>query len=120
MPDIAFHGLVPDFIEPEYQTEEAACFDIYLLSDLYLAPGEPVDLPLGFSADIEKGYSVQIYPRSSAGRNWECSSGTASASLPPTSTASGARSWRAGFRFSSAAATGFCRGWLHGASALMA
>ena len=70
MPDIAFHGLVPDFIEPEYQTEEAACFDIYLQSDLYLAPGEPVDLPLGFSADIEKGYSVQIYPRSSAGRNW--------------------------------------------------
>ena len=33
MPDIAFHGLVPDFIEPEYQTEEAACFDIYLQSD---------------------------------------------------------------------------------------
>ena len=67
---ITIHPLVPDFIQPMYQTAGAAAFDLYLQDDLYLTPGEPVKISLGFSADIEDGYSVQIIPRSSAGMNW--------------------------------------------------
>ena len=64
---ITIHPLVPDFIQPMYQTAGAAAFDLYLQEDLYLTPDEPVKVGLGFAADIEDGYSVMIMPRSSAG-----------------------------------------------------
>ena len=67
---ITIHPLRNDFIAPRYKTKGAAAFDLYLQDDLYLTPGEPVKINLGFSADIEDGYSVQIIPRSSAGMNW--------------------------------------------------
>ena len=67
---ITIHPLRNDFIAPRYKTKGAAAFDLYLQDDLYLTPGEPVKISLGFSADIEDGYSVQIIPRSSAGMNW--------------------------------------------------
>ena len=67
---ITFHPLWNDFIAPRYKTKGAAAFDLYLQDDLYLTPGEPVKISLGFAADIEDGYSVQIIPRSSAGMNW--------------------------------------------------
>ena len=58
---ITIHPLVPDFIQPMYQTAGAGAFD------LYLTPDEPVKVGLGFAADIEDGYSVMIIPRSSVG-----------------------------------------------------
>ena len=64
---ITIHPLVPDFIQPMYQTAGAAAFDLYLQEDLYLTPDKPVKVGLGFAADIEDGYSVMIIPRSSAG-----------------------------------------------------
>ena len=64
---ITIHPLVPDFIQPMYQTAGAGAFDLYLQEDLYLTPDEPVKVGLGFAADIEDGYSVMIMPRSSAG-----------------------------------------------------
>ena len=64
---ITIHPLVPDFIQPMYQTAGAGAFDLYLQEDLYLTPDEPVKVGLGFAADIEDGYSVMIIPRSSAG-----------------------------------------------------
>lgn len=64
---ITIHPLVPDFIQPMYQTAGAAAFDLHLQEDLYLTPDEPVKVGLGFAADIEDGYSVMIIPRSSAG-----------------------------------------------------
>ena len=67
---ITIHPLVPDFIQPMYQTAGAGAFDLYLQEDLYLTPDEPVKVGLGFAADIEDGYSVMIIPRSSAGMNW--------------------------------------------------
>jgi len=67
---ITIHPLRNDFIAPRYKTKGAAAFDLYLQDDLYLTPGEPASISLGFSADIEDGYSVQIIPRSSAGMNW--------------------------------------------------
>jgi len=67
---ITIHPLRNDFIAPRYKTKGAAAFDLYLQDDLYLTPGEPASISLGFSADIEDGYSVQIIPRSSVGMNW--------------------------------------------------
>lgn len=67
---ITIHPLRDNFIAPRYKTKGAAAFDLYLQEDLYLTPGEPASISLGFSADIEDGYSVQIIPRSSAGMNW--------------------------------------------------
>ena len=67
---ITIHPLRNDFIAPKYKTKGAAAFDLYLQDDLYLTPGEPASISLGFSADIEDGYSVQIIPRSSAGMSW--------------------------------------------------
>ena len=67
---ITIHPLRDNFIAPRYKTKGAAAFDLYLQDDLYLTPGEPASISLGFSADIEDGYSVQIIPRSSAGMNW--------------------------------------------------
>ena len=67
---ITIHPLRNDFIAPRYKTKGAAAFDLYLQEDLYLTPGEPASISLGFAADIEDGYSVQIIPRSSAGMNW--------------------------------------------------
>ena len=67
---ITIHPLRDNFIAPKYKTKGAAAFDLYLQDDLYLTPGEPASISLGFSADIEDGYSVQIIPRSSAGMNW--------------------------------------------------
>ena len=64
---ITIHPLRDDFIAPRYKTKGAAAFDLYLQDDLYLTPGEPVKISLGFSADIEDGYSVMIIPRSSVG-----------------------------------------------------
>jgi len=64
---ITIHPLVPDFIQPMYQTAGAAAFDLYLQEDLCLTPDEPVKVGLGFAADIEDGYSVMIIPRSSVG-----------------------------------------------------
>ena len=67
---VTIHPLRDDFIAPRYKTKGAAAFDIYLQDDLCLTPGEPVKIALGFSADIEDGYSVQIIPRSSVGMNY--------------------------------------------------
>ena len=64
---ITIHPLVPDFIQPMYQTAGAGAFDLYLQEALCLTPDEPVKVGLGFAADIEDGYSVMIMPRSSAG-----------------------------------------------------
>ena len=57
---ITIHPLRNDFIAPRYKTKGAAAFDLYLQDDLYLTPGEPVKISLGFSADIEDGYSVRL------------------------------------------------------------
>ena len=67
---ITINPLRDNFIAPRYKTKGAAAFDLYLQDDLYLTPGEPAKISLGFAADIEDGYSVQIIPRSSAGMNW--------------------------------------------------
>ena len=56
--------LSPDAIIPKYQTMEAAGFDLHSLDDVILKKGERVLISTGLSFEIEKGYEIQIRPRS--------------------------------------------------------
>lgn len=58
---------IKDFLWPKYKTDEAAAFDIYLQEDISLRPGEPAEISLGFSTEMDPGWAVEILPRSSTG-----------------------------------------------------
>jgi dUTP pyrophosphatase len=58
---------------PAYQTKGAACFDIATIEDVFLANTKAyVTLPFvrtGLAFDIPEGYHMELYIRSSIGRN---------------------------------------------------
>lgn len=56
--------LTDDAIIPSYQTEGAAGFDLHILEDYSLAPGEKRVFGTGLSFEIPVGYELQIIPRS--------------------------------------------------------
>ena len=58
---------IKNFLWPKYKTGGAAAFDIYLQEDISLRPGEPAEISLGFSTDMDPGWAVEILPRSSTG-----------------------------------------------------
>ena len=58
---------IKNFLWPKYKTAGAAAFDIYLQEDISLRPGEPAEISLGFSTDMDPGWAVEILPRSSTG-----------------------------------------------------
>lgn len=49
---------------PEYQTIEAAGFDLHSTEDIVLHSGERALIPTGLSCEIPVGYEIQIRPRS--------------------------------------------------------
>ncbi|GAB6044518.1 dUTP diphosphatase [Caminibacter profundus] len=49
---------------PAYQSEEAAGFDLHSIEDVVIKPGERKLIGTGLAFEIEKGYEVQIRPRS--------------------------------------------------------
>ena len=49
---------------PAYQTKEAAGFDLHAIEDAILKVGERKLIGTGLAFEIEKGYEVQIRPRS--------------------------------------------------------
>jgi len=51
-------------IIPAYQSELAAGFDLHSIEDCILKPGERKLIKTGLAFEIEKGYEVQIRPRS--------------------------------------------------------
>jgi dUTP pyrophosphatase len=53
-----------DAIIPAYQSEEAAGFDLHSIEDVILKPGERKLIGTGLAFEIEKGYEIQIRPRS--------------------------------------------------------
>lgn len=57
--------LGPNGIKPEYQTKEAACADVALPDHLVLKPGEIKMVPLQIGFEIQNGYKIVMYPRSS-------------------------------------------------------
>jgi dUTP pyrophosphatase len=53
-----------DAIIPAYHSVEAAGFDLHSIEDVILKPGERKLIKTGLAFEIEKGYEVQIRPRS--------------------------------------------------------
>ena len=49
---------------PQYQTEEAAGFDLHSVEDVVIAPNERKLIGTGLSFEIPTGYEIQIRPRS--------------------------------------------------------
>ena len=56
--------LDPDAVIPIYATEGSSGFDICLLNDLTIKPGETVLAPTGLAIELHGGYEIQIRPRS--------------------------------------------------------
>jgi dUTP pyrophosphatase len=56
--------LKKDAIIPAYQSEEAAGFDLHSVEDAVIKRGERKLIKTGLAFEIEKGYEVQIRPRS--------------------------------------------------------
>jgi len=56
--------LSPDAVIPSYQTEEAAGFDLHSVDEVVIKKGERKLISTGLAFEIEKGYEVQIRPRS--------------------------------------------------------
>ncbi|GAX87845.1 dUTP pyrophosphatase [Lebetimonas natsushimae] len=51
-------------IIPAYQSEEAAGFDLHSIENVVIKPGERKLIGTGLAFEIEKGYEIQIRPRS--------------------------------------------------------
>lgn len=56
--------LVSDAIIPAYQSEDAAGFDLHSIEDYTIQPAERVLIKTGVSIALERGYELQIRPRS--------------------------------------------------------
>lgn len=58
--------LHPDAVVPTYGSKEAAGFDITIIEDVTINPGETFLARTGLSFDIPVGFEIQIRPRSGA------------------------------------------------------
>lgn len=56
----------PDAALPEYMTAGAACFDIPIIEDYLLEPGEVKDLRTGLVFRLPAGFALIVQPRSSS------------------------------------------------------
>ena len=66
MLEVRFKSEHPLFELPNLETKEAACFDLKYCGDenIVIAPGDRSLVPLGFSMEFNKGWELQIRPRS--------------------------------------------------------
>ena len=53
---------------PQAATPGSACYDLKVVGGFQLTPGVPTIVPTGLIFEIEPGYCVKIYPRSSMGK----------------------------------------------------
>lgn len=61
---IRIKKLNPNAIIPKYQSEEAAGFDLHSIEALTLKPSERKVVKTGLAMEIDKGYELQVRPRS--------------------------------------------------------
>jgi dUTP pyrophosphatase len=55
----------PELIEiPKYATENAACFDVKVIEDIVIYPGEIIPIRTGLFFEIPVGYEMQVRQRS--------------------------------------------------------
>lgn len=68
-PIVKFKALRPDVAVPIKATDGAACYDLVLPDDILVPPHDCLQVGLGFALELPKGYHVEIYLRSSTGKN---------------------------------------------------
>ena len=56
--------LHPDAVVPQYATEGAAGFDLVAIENATVFPGQTVLVKTGLAIEVEKGYEMQVRPRS--------------------------------------------------------
>lgn len=61
---IKIKKLHTDSIIPQYQSPESAGFDLHALQDYTLAAGERALIQTGLAFEFDKGFEIQIRPRS--------------------------------------------------------
>jgi dUTP pyrophosphatase len=62
---VLFQRMHPAARLPSRAHETDGAYDVYLVEDATVAPGEAIRLPLGFAAAIPDGYFVRLIGRSS-------------------------------------------------------
>jgi len=62
--EIKIKKLNKDAILPKYQTEESAGFDLHSIENYNLIAGERLLVKTGLAMELQKGYELQIRPRS--------------------------------------------------------
>ena len=63
-PTIKVQKLSKEAIIPSYHSLEAAGFDLHSLDEVCLRAGERLAVRTGLAFEIEKGYEIQVRPRS--------------------------------------------------------
>ncbi|RDU64874.1 dUTP diphosphatase [Helicobacter sp. MIT 14-3879] len=53
-----------DSILPKYQSDGASGFDLHSIEDIEIAPSEVVAVKTGLAFEIQKGFEIQVRPRS--------------------------------------------------------
>ena len=66
--DIAFRRLTPDTPLPEYKTPGAVAFDLAVIEDGVLAPGERKMFRTGLVVRVPEGHVLVLTPRSSSAK----------------------------------------------------
>lgn len=64
--DLLIKKLHPDAIVPQYKKPGDAGFDLHIVENVTVAPGETKILPTGLAVAIPQGYEIQIRLRSGA------------------------------------------------------
>lgn len=65
--DDAIKNIYDNIKLPHRATKGSAGYDFYLPTDLKLSPKETVKIPTGIRVEIDEGWVLKIYPRSSLG-----------------------------------------------------
>lgn len=68
-PTLKFKRLDPRAVLPEYQTADAACFDLVAIDAGRVVPGDPTTFRTGWAVEIPEGFVLMIYSRSGHGFN---------------------------------------------------
>lgn len=63
--NVSFHRLSPDTPLPEYKTPGAVAFDIAVIEERSLQPGERALLSTGLVVSVPKGHALLLFSRSS-------------------------------------------------------
>jgi len=68
--ELKIKRLHPNAQLPYYATDGAACFDVTVVENVFLLPGQIYPIKTGLSFEIPKGYEMQVRQRSGISKNY--------------------------------------------------